>query len=37
MERQSPNNIEAEYGVLGSLLIDPEVTPLVAGWLYPDE
>ena len=37
MERLLPNNIEAECGVLGSLLIDPEATPLVADWLHPDD
>ncbi|HXR66977.1 MAG TPA: replicative DNA helicase [Ktedonobacteraceae bacterium] len=37
MERLLPNNIEAECGVLGSLLIDPEAIPLVADWLHPED
>lgn len=37
MERLLPNNIEAERGVLGSLLIDPEAITLVADWLRPDD
>ncbi len=37
MERLLPNNIEAECGVLGSLLIDPEAVPLVADWLHPED
>lgn len=37
MERQLPSNIEAECGVLGSLLIDPEAVSLVADWLSPDD
>ena len=37
MERLLPNNSEAECGVLGSLIIDPEAVPLVADWLHPDD
>ncbi|HEU5375294.1 MAG TPA: replicative DNA helicase [Ktedonobacteraceae bacterium] len=37
MERLLPNNIEAERGVLGSLLIDPEAVTLIADWLRPDD
>ena len=37
MERVVPNNIEAEGGVLGSLLIDPEAIGLVADWLRPQD
>ncbi|GCE45703.1 replicative DNA helicase [Thermosporothrix hazakensis] len=36
MERALPHNIEAEAGVLGSLLIDPEAIPLVTGFLQPE-
>ncbi len=35
-ERQMPNNIEAEQGVLGSLLIDPEALDQVIGFLRVD-
>lgn len=37
MERLFPNNIEAEYGTLGSLLIDPEAVSLIADTLCPDD
>ena len=37
MERLLPTNIEAECGVLGSLLIDPEAVSLVADWLHPED
>lgn len=37
MERLLPTNIEAECGVLGSLLIDPEAVPQIAGWLLPED
>lgn len=33
MERLLPNSIDAERGVLGSLIIDPEAMTLVADWL----
>src|SRR4051812_4883469 len=37
MERAFPHNIDAEYGVLGSLMIDPEAVSLVADWLRPED
>lgn len=37
MEKLLPQNVEAEMGVLGSLLIDPEGIPLVSDWLAPDD
>ncbi len=37
MERVLPNNVEAECGVLGSLIIDPEAIGLVADWLHPED
>src|SRR5437016_4608489 len=37
MERILPNNIEAEQGVLGSILIDPESYDLVADRLKADD
>lgn len=37
MERLFPQNIEAECGVLGSLIIDPQAIALVADWLRPDD
>jgi replicative DNA helicase len=37
MERLLPHNIEAECGALGSLIIDPEASSLVADWLRPDD
>ena len=37
MERFLPNNIEAERGVLGSIIIDPEAVALVSDWLRPDD
>ncbi|HEU5380515.1 MAG TPA: replicative DNA helicase [Ktedonobacteraceae bacterium] len=37
MERLLPNSIDAERGVLGSLIIDPEAITLVADWLRPDD
>jgi replicative DNA helicase len=37
MERLLPQNIEAECGVLGSIIIDPEAVALVADWLRPDD
>lgn len=36
-ERLLPQNIEAEYGVLGSILIDPEVLAPVAEFLSPED
>jgi replicative DNA helicase len=36
-EKLLPQNIEAEAGVLGSLLIDPEAVVQVAGFLRPDD
>lgn len=37
MEKLLPQNIEAECGVLGSLLIDPEAVDRVLGFLRPDD
>lgn len=37
MERLLPQNIDAECGVLGSIIIDPEAVMLVADWLRPDD
>lgn len=37
MERLLPQNIEAESGVLGSIIIDPEAVSLVADWLHSDD
>jgi len=37
MERLLPQNIEAECGVLGSVIIDPEAVALVTDWLRPDD
>jgi len=37
MEQGLPQNIEAECGVLGSLLIDPEAVALVEGLLRPGD
>lgn len=37
MERIFPNNIEAEMGVLGSIIIDPQSYDLVADQLKPDD
>lgn len=37
MERLLPQNIEAECGVLGSIIIDPEAIAQVADWLRPDD
>ncbi len=37
MERLLPQNIEAECGVLGSIIIDPEAIAYVADFLYPDD
>lgn len=37
MERMLPNNIDAEKGVLGSIIIDPEAFDLVSGILTPDD
>src|SRR5216683_1346824 len=36
-ERLLPQNIDAECGVLGSLIIDPEALPLIADWLRPED
>lgn len=36
-ERLFPQNIDAECGVLGSLIIDPETLPLIADWLRPED
>lgn len=36
-ERLVPQNIDAEYGVLGSIILDPETLPLVADWLQPQD
>jgi replicative DNA helicase len=37
MERLLPYNIEAEEGVLGSLILDPEAIPQVADFLRPED
>jgi replicative DNA helicase len=37
MERMLPNNIDAEKGVLGSIIIDPEAFDVVAGIVTPDD
>src|SRR5438128_346741 len=37
MEKQLPHNMEAESGVLGSILIDPEAIALVADFLLPED
>jgi replicative DNA helicase len=37
VEKLLPQNLEAEAGVLGSLLIDPEATVQVADFLRPDD
>jgi replicative DNA helicase len=37
MERMVPSNIEAESGVLGSLIIDPEAMVRVIDFLRPDD
>jgi replicative DNA helicase len=36
-EKLLPQNVEAEVGVLGSLLIDPDATVQVADFLKPDD
>lgn len=37
MERLLPNSIDAERGVLGSVILDPRAVPLVADWLRPSD
>src|SRR5690242_11431123 len=37
MEKLLPQNIEAEEGVLGSIIIDPEAVVQVADFLRPDD
>ncbi len=37
MEKQLPQNIEAECGVLGSIIIDPEAIVQVADFLHADD
>src|SRR5947199_5907321 len=37
MEKLLPQNIEAECGVLGSIIIDPEAIVQVADFLQPDD
>ncbi|TMC37826.1 MAG: replicative DNA helicase, partial [Chloroflexi bacterium] len=37
MEKLLPQNIEAECGVLGSIIIDPEAIIQVAEFLFPDD
>jgi replicative DNA helicase len=37
MERMLPNNIDAEKGVLGSIIIDPDAFDLVSDILHPDD
>ncbi len=37
MEKQLPQNIEAEFGVLGSIIIDPEAITQVADFLHGED
>ena len=37
VEKLLPQNLEAETGVLGSLLIDPQAIVQVADFLRPDD
>lgn len=37
LAKSVPHNQEAEQGVLGSLIIDPEAIALVAEWLTPED
>lgn len=37
MEKSLPYSLEAEQGVLGSLIIDPDAIGLIEGWLSPDD
>lgn len=37
MEKLLPSSIEAERGVLGSLIIDPDAIGLIDQWLAPDD
>ncbi len=37
MERLLPQNIDAECGVLGSLILDPAALALIAGWLHSED
>ena len=37
MEKQLPQNIEAEFGVLGSIIIDPEAITQVADFLHSED
>ncbi|HEY5003680.1 MAG TPA: DnaB-like helicase N-terminal domain-containing protein, partial [Ktedonobacteraceae bacterium] len=37
MEKQLPQNIEAEFGVLGSIIIDPEAIIQVADFLHGED
>ncbi|HZU03991.1 MAG TPA: DnaB-like helicase N-terminal domain-containing protein, partial [Ktedonobacteraceae bacterium] len=37
MEKQLPHNMEAESGVLGSILIDPQAIALVVDFLQPED
>src|SRR3954454_12895405 len=37
VEKLLPQNIEAECGVLGSIIIDPEAIAQVADFLFPDD
>lgn len=37
MERLLPHNIEAEEGVLGSIILDPEAIPQIADFLRPED
>lgn len=37
MERTLPFNLDAECGVLGSLILDPAALALIADWLRPDD
>ena len=37
MENMMPNNIDAEYGTLGSMLIDPDAIDQVTGFLHAED
>ena len=37
MEREFPQNIEAEEGVLGSIILDPEALAEIAVILKPED
>ena len=37
VEKMVPNNIEAEYATLGSMLIDPDAIDQVTGFLHAED